>query len=165
MYRNINKYIKGGTKMKAKYSSRICILIILVVAILYLSNNVLAATITKEKLQENMNAYVTGKKKATATLSNGSSISIGGDSSSGGSITVDDTMIKYVYESYDISGKYTLSDKEASFTVDTSTEGLSEEQKTIDAIKPAVLLPLFFLGVTDAQGVNSNDALYYLSQV
>ena len=56
MYNNINKYIKGGSKMKAKYSSKICILIILVVAILSLSNNVFAATITKEKLQENMNA-------------------------------------------------------------------------------------------------------------
>ena len=55
--------------MKAKYSSKICILIILVVAILSLSNNVFAATITKEKLQENMNAYVTGKKKATVKWS------------------------------------------------------------------------------------------------
>ena len=54
MYNNINKYIKGGSKMKAKYSSKICILIILVVAILSLSNNVFAATITKEKLQENI---------------------------------------------------------------------------------------------------------------
>ena len=147
--------------MKAKYSSKICILIILVVAILSLSNNVFAATITKEKLQENMNAYVTGKKKATATLSNGSSMSIGGDSPSGGSITIDDKTVKYAYEGYNISGAYTLSDTEASFTVDTSTEGVSEEQAIIEALKPSVLLPLFFLGITDEQGVNSNDALYY----
>lgn len=148
--------------MKEKYSSKIYVLtILLITAIFVLTNRAFAATITKEKLQENMNAYVTGNKKATATLSNGSSMSIGGDSS-GGSIVIDDTTIKYVYESYDISGKYTLSDKEASFTVDTSTKGLSEEQAMIETLKPSVLLPIFFLGVTDEQGVNSDDAFYYL---
>lgn len=148
--------------MRAKYSSKIYVLtILLIIVIFVLTDKVFATTITKEKLQENMNGYVTGNKKATATLSNGSSVSIGGDSSSGGSVTIDDKTVKYVYEGYNISGTYTLSDTEASFTVDTSIEGVSKEQATIEALKPSVLLPLFFLGVTDEQGVNSNDALYY----
>lgn len=148
--------------MRAKYSSKIYVLtILLIIVIFVLTDKVFATTITKEKLQENMNGYVTGNKKATAMLSNGSSVSIGGDSSSGGSVTIDDKTVKYVYEGYNISGTYTLSDTEASFTVDTSIEGVSKEQATIEALKPSVLLPLFFLGITDEQGVNSNDALYY----
>ncbi len=146
--------------MKKNYNIKICILTILIM-VLILSSKVLAATITKETLQTNMNAYASGNKKATATVSN-STITIGGDGSAeGGTVSLDDTTIRYTYQGYEMTAAYTITATEANFTVNTSTEGLSDDKALIEVTKPLVLLPLCFLGITDAQGVDSNKALYF----
>lgn len=146
--------------MKKSYNIKICILTILIMMIV-LSSRALAVTITKETLQTNMNAYANGKKKATATVSN-NTITIGGDENAeGGNIVLDDTTIKYTYQGYEMTGTYTISDTEASFIVNTSTDGLSNDKALIEVTKPLVLLPLCFLGITDANGVDSNKALYF----
>ena len=148
--------------MKRKIIQIIGAFIVCIVTIAILSNVVFGVAMTKESLETNLKPYTDGSKTATATV-DGISLTVGGSESTG-TLTVDDTTITISASGMEASANYTVSDTETIFSVTQSyTADMSDENYTVELLKPTSLFPVLFLAVTDAQSVDSNAALtYYL---
>ena len=149
-----------------KKSIKILAVVIVIFAILSMISNVaLAVAMTKDSLETNLKAYADGTKTATATLESGTT-TIGGSENTA-TLTVDDSTIKLSSDGVEVTANYTISDTETTFSIDQSfTSDMTDENYLAETLKPASILPMAFLAVTDAQSVDSNDALeYYMEAV
>lgn len=139
-------------------------LLLVAVLLLICSINTFAAALTKDTLETNLNAYVTGSKTATATIDGGQT-TIGGQSTS--TLTVDDSTITISQEGVNIVANYSLSDTSSTFSITQNfTKDMTDENLLLEQLKPTTMLTTCFLAVTDAQSVDSNKSLeYYTTKV
>lgn len=146
-------------------SMKLSISLLLIVSILCaLSVNCFAVAMTKDSLQTNISAYVTGSKTASATVDGGET-TIGGQS--GLTVSVDDSTITVTNNGVNMVANYSISDASTTFSITQNyTSDISDENYTLELAKPSAMLSMCFLAVTDAQSVDSNKALeYYLKAV
>ena len=149
--------------MKKKSIKIIAEIVAVFIMIVIISNVVFAAEMTKDSLQTNLKAYTDGTKSATATVG-GATTTIGGSDNTG-SVTVDDSTIKLTVDGGEITGNYIISDTETTFSIDQNfTSDMTDENYLIESVKLLGFFPMCFLAVTDAQSVDSNDALEYYMQ-
>lgn len=142
----------------------ILLLIIIILICILLANSIsFAVSISADNFEKNLNAYSNQNKHVSATLKDGSEITVG---SSTIFVNIDDTKIKFTEEGESVEIYYSFSDSQCKFyseeTLDKSCTEINDWYENFFLkLLIADFLPTCFLSVTDTQNIDSSIALQY----